>query len=90
MNLIEPNFNKRVKYFVLIWLFPLIAILAATNEQINGKENTIFNETFALFAFVACNIPVLAGYLNGKNFNQRGANILVDYSIFDMGCTSIY
>jgi len=66
MRLIEENFQSRLKYFVPIWLFPFIAILAASNEQINGADQTWFNESFAIWAFLFLNLPVMYGWITHK------------------------
>ena len=66
MRLTEENFQSRLKYFVPIWLFPFITILAAVNEQLNGAQQTWFNETFAVWAFFVLNMPIMYGWLTGK------------------------
>ena len=66
MKLTEDNFQTRIKYFAPIWAFPFIAILAAINEQLNGAEETWFNESFVLWVFLIANLPMMYGWISGK------------------------
>ena len=66
MMLYEENFRSRIKYFALIWLVPFIAILAAINEQLNGAEETWFNEAFVIWVFLVANLPVMYGWVSGR------------------------
>ncbi len=66
MKLYEENFQARIKYFFPVWLFPFLAIFAATNEQLNGTEETWFNESFILWIFFVVNLPVMYGWMSRK------------------------
>ena len=66
MKLTEENFQSRLKYFVPVWLFPFIAIFAAVNEQLNGVATTWFNESFATWAFLFVNLPMMYGWIARK------------------------
>ena len=66
MKLTEGNFSSRIKYFAPVWLYPFLAILAAVNEELNGAEETWFNEQLIVWVFLLVNLPLMYAWMKGK------------------------
>jgi len=66
MRITEPDFRSRLKYFLPVWLVPVILIISAIQEQEYGKENAWLGGSVPIVLAVVLNLPFLYGWISRK------------------------